>query len=94
MASKVLLIHIFHHKTDPCPSTLPTIASETNSFDKSTLPAKAALTDWKYEGQLPGDHDYWAGARGLTAQFVIDLGCEKTITKIEMRNIQNESGYG
>ena len=85
---------IFYHKTDPCPSTLPTIASETNSYSESRLPAKAALTDWKYEGQKPVDHDYWAGKKGLTAQFVIDLGCDKTLIKIEMRNIQNDSSWG
>ena len=52
------------------------------------------MTDWKYEGQRPLEHDYWAGAVGLTAHFVIDLGCEKTLIKIEIRNIQNGSVMG
>ena len=52
MASKVRLNHIVHHITDPCPSTMPTIASEKNSYNE-LIPARAALIDFNYEGNRP-----------------------------------------
>ena len=86
---------MLHHKTDPCPSTLPTIASEKNTISLSEFPARAALIDFNYDGKLPEEstvYNYWAGAPGLKAEFVIDLGCEKTLIKIEMRNMLTHYG--
>ena len=93
------LIYIFHHTADPCPSILPTIASERNTFPNYRFPAKAALIDSITEGSLPGQpgqFNYWAGENigGQEQGFVVDLGCRKTIDKIELRNMQNKPEHG
>ena len=87
--------------TDPCPSTLPTIASyKYDGGHGQQWPARAALVDYVTEGYLPGEpgvFNIWAGTgqQGRDEPgFVIDLGCMKTITKIEMRNTANSYNYG
>ena len=81
--------------SDPCPTTLPVIASDTNTFPNGNWPARAALVDGITEGMLPdGSKNIWAGDLNKEAGFITDLGCKKTITKIELRNTNSEYNYG
>ena len=74
---------------------LPVIASDTNTFPSGNWPARAALVDGITEGMLPdGSKNIWAGDLNKEAGFVTDLGCEKTIFKIELRNTNTEYNYG
>ena len=53
------------------------------------------MVDGITEGTLPdGSRNMWAGHKDKEAGFVTDLGCEKTITKIELRNTDNQYDYG
>ena len=80
--------------TDSCPMTKPAIASDTNTHSVH-WPARAALVDGVVEGTLPdGRKNIWAGRENTEAGFVTDLGCIKTITKIELRNTENSHSYG
>ena len=85
---------ILDHKSDPCPTTLPRIASETNTLIKRWWPASSALVDGVPGERLPPDgrNNYWAGLQNREAGFVTDLGCVKTITKIELRNTNYYNG--
>ena len=86
---------ILDHKSDACPTIEPVIASETNTHVNGKWPARAALVDGVSEGNLPdGKKNMWAGNVNTEAGFVIDLGCVETITKIELRNIDNSHEYG
>ena len=77
------------------------MASDKSSINPDIWPAEAALVDGVTEGNLPGWEgqgdrmkNIWAGAVNTAAGFVIDLGCAKTIAKIELRNTDNSYGYG
>ena len=86
---------ILDHKSDACPTILPVIASDTNTWHSGMWPARAALVDGVSEGDLPdGKKNIWAGATNTEAGFVTDLGCVETITKIELRNTDNSNGHG
>ena len=53
------------------------------------------MVDGITEGMLPdGSKNIWAGDLYKEAGFVTDLGCEKTIFKIELRNTNTEYNYG
>ena len=89
------------YKTDQCPTILPVIAPDTITAFPDNWPAEAALVDGVTEGNLPGWEgqgdrmkNIWAGAVNTAAGFVIDLGCSKTIAKIELRNTDNSHNYG
>ena len=75
---------------------MPCIAAETNTINQD-WPAGAALTDYITYGMLPGKamtQNLWAGAIRKPAGFVIDLRSQKTISKIDIRNTNNEFNYG
>ena len=89
------------YKTDQCPTILPVIAPDTITAFPDNWPAEAALVDGVTEGNLPGWEgqgdrmkNIWAGAVNTAAVLVIDLGCAKTIAKIELRNTDNIYDYG
>ena len=80
--------------TESCIMTRPVIVSDTNTISDQ-WPARAALVDGVVERTLPdGRKNIWAGRRDTEAGFVTDLGCIKTITKIELRNTENSHSYG
>ena len=73
--------------------TLPVIVSDSNTIQ--CWPASAALVDGITEKTQPdGSKNIWAGYENKEAGFVTDLGCKKTITKIELRNTNNKNNYG
>ena len=53
------------------------------------------MVDGITEGMLPdGSKNIWAGDLNKEAGFVTDLGCEKTIFEIVLRNTNTEYNYG
>ena len=62
------------------------MVSETNTYSDIS-PAASTLVDNEKEGDLGnGTWSVWAGASGRSASFVVDLGCETVVTKIDLRN--------